>query len=70
MRLKRCYKKGEIVNFKWYDDWKDEYENPSNFRVIKGEVINDDIDTDFLFSLIIECKEERRLYAVQRNNIL
>ena len=26
MRLKRDYKKGVFVNFKWYDRWQDEYE--------------------------------------------
>ena len=38
MRLKRDYKIGTLLRFKWYDNWRDEFERPDNFRVIEGTV--------------------------------
>jgi uncharacterized protein YciU (UPF0263 family) len=70
MRLTRCYKRGEKVSFKWYDNWRDEYIEPSNFRIISG-IVDDDNDMDNIFSsIIINNHDEGKLYAVPRNNIL
>ena len=38
MRLKRDYKIGALLRFKWYDNWRDEFERPENFRIIEGVV--------------------------------
>lgn len=38
MKLQRTYKQGTLIKFKWYDDYRDRWENPSNFRVIEGVV--------------------------------
>ena len=35
MRLKRDYKIGALLRFKWYDNWRDEFERPENFRISK-----------------------------------
>jgi len=70
MRLTRCYRKGERVKFKWYDNWRDEFFKPNNFRIINGIVV-DDNDMDNIFSsIIINNHDEGKLYAVPRNNIL
>ena len=71
MTLIRCYRKGERVKFKWYDNWRDEFFKPNNFRIISG-IVDDDNDMDnIIFSLIIiNNHDEGKLYAVPRNNIL
>ena len=70
MRLKREYKIGTPIYFKWYDNWRDEYIEPSNFRIISG-IVDDDNDMDNIFSsIIINNHDEGKLYGVPRNNIL
>ena len=66
MRLKREYKIGISIQFKWYYDWKDEYENPNRFEVIEGVV---DSNT-FLNDVIVFNRKENKYYSVQTENIV
>lgn len=38
MKLQRTYKQGTLIKFKWYDDYRDRWDNPFKFRVIEGVV--------------------------------
>ena len=66
MKLKRDYKIGTLLQFKWYDKWRDEYENPDNFRVIEGTV---DSNTT-MDEVIVYNAYERKFYAVRNEYIL
>lgn len=66
MRLKRDYKIGELLRFKWYDNWRDEFERPENFRIIEGMV---DSNT-FMDEVIVYNGHEQKFYAVRNEHIL
>jgi len=68
MKLERKYNKGTTVRFKWYDNIRDEFENPNNYRVIKG-VVEDEC---FFNSMLIRVVEYNQIgyYNVYRGNIL
>lgn len=66
MRLKREYKIGTPIYFKWYYDWKDEYENPNNFEIKEGVV---DSNT-FLNDVIVFNRKENNYYSVPTENIV
>ena len=66
MRLKRDYKIGTLIKFKWYDNWRDEYENPDNFRVEEGIVQ----DNTYLDDVIVYNGHNETTYAVPNHNIL
>lgn len=66
MRLKRDYKIGALLRFKWYDNWRDEFERPENFRIIEGVV---DSNT-FMNEVIVYNGDEKKFYAVRNEHIL
>jgi hypothetical protein len=68
MRLKRDYKIGALLRFKWYDNWRDEFVRPDNFRVIEGTVdSNAFMDRD---EVIVYNEHEQKFYAVRNEYIL
>lgn len=70
MRIKRCYKKGEKIRFKWYETPSDEFMNPTNFEIIDGLVNYDDTDSDIFDSIIVNNEDWSKFYLVHRDNIL
>ena len=66
MRLKRDYKIGALLRFKWYDNWRDEFERPENFRIIEGVV---DSNT-YMNEVIVYNGHEQKFYAVRNKHIL
>ncbi len=66
MRLKREYKIGTPIQFKWYYVWKDKYENPNRFEIIEGVV---DSNT-FLNDVIVFNRNENKYYSVPTENIV
>ncbi len=66
MRLKRDYKIGALLRFKWYDNWRDEFERPENFRIVEGVV---DSNT-FMNEVIVYNGHEQKFYAVRNEHIL
>lgn len=66
MKLKRDYKIGTLLKFKWYDNWRDEFVRPENFRIIEGVV---DSNT-FMNEVIVYNGHENKLYAVRNERIL
>ena len=66
MKLKRDFKVGTSIQFKWYDNWKDELENPTNFKVLKGTV---DSNTA-MDEVIVYNEHDRMFYAVRNEYIL
>jgi hypothetical protein len=66
MRLKREYKIGISIQFKWYNRWQDEYENPNNFEIKEGVV---DSNT-FFNNVIVFNRKENKYYSVQTENIV
>lgn len=66
MRLKRDYKIGTVLQFKWYDNWRDEYENPNNFRIVEGVVDAN----EFFNEVIVYNRHEQKFYAVRNEDIL
>lgn len=67
MRLRRDYKKGAKVLFKWYDNWRDEFENPNNFKVIEGHVESYECTFN---DVIVHDGHENKFYAVHCENII
>lgn len=66
MTLRRNYKIGSKIRFKWYDHWRDEIENPNNFRVIEGYVQ----ENTALNSVIVYDDKENNVYAIPCENII
>ena len=66
MRLKREYKEGTFVKFKWYDNWRDEFTNSDNFRFVEGRVQ----ENTFLNEVIVYNGHENKFYAVPCENIV
>lgn len=60
MKLKREYKEGTSISFKWYDNWRDEMVNPNNFKVLDGIIeTNTALDEVIVFN-----RHENNYYAV------
>jgi hypothetical protein len=66
MKLQRTYKKGTLIKFKWYDNYRDRLENPSNFRVIEGIVE----DHSFFNTVIVYNGHDDVAYGVDSNDII
>ena len=67
MKLKRDYKKGTLISFKWYyHDYRDQYENPSRYIVLDGIVE----DNTVLNEVIVYNGHENNWYAVPTENII
>ena len=66
MRLKRDYKIGTLISFKWYDNREDEYNNPNNFRTVEGFVE----ENLFLNAVIVYNGHENKWYGVPTENII
>lgn len=66
MKIKRKYKIGTEVNFKWYENWRDEALCPNKYRVISGIIE----ENTFLDEAIIYSKETDCTYAVSYHNII
>jgi len=66
MKLQRTYKKGTLVKFMWYNNYRDEGLNTSNFRVVEGLVE----ETDFFGDIIVYNGNENMSYCVPSNNII
>ena len=66
MKLKRDFKVGTPIQFKWYDSWMDEVENPDNFKVLEGTI---DSNTA-LDEVIVYNEYEKMFYAVRNEYIL
>lgn len=66
MKLKRDYKIGTVLQFKWYDNWRDQFERPENFRIVEGVV---DIN-EFFNGVIVYNRHEQKFYAVRNEHIL
>ena len=60
MKLKREYKEGTLISFKWYDNWRDEMVNPNNFRVLEGIIETNTV----LDEVIVFNGHENKYYAV------
>ena len=70
MKIKRCYKQGEKIKFKWYENINDEFINPTNFEIIDGIVNCDDTESDIFSSIIVRTENGSKFYLVHRDNIL
>lgn len=66
MKLKRDFKVGTHIQFKWYDSWMDEVENLDNFKVLEGTI---DSNTA-LDEVIVYNEYEKMFYAVRNEYIL
>lgn len=66
MRLLRKYKLGTTLTFKWYEDWRDEWENPDNYKILEGVV---DCN-DFLGQVIVYNEKENKCYCVYYADII
>ena len=66
MRLQRTYKKGTLIKFKWYDNYRDQWDNPSNFRVIEGIVQ----ENTFLDEVIVYNGHDDMTYCVNTDEII
>lgn len=66
MRLQRTYKKGTLIKFKWYDNYRDQLDNPSNFRVIEGIVQ----ENTFLNEVIVYNGHDDMTYCVNTDEII
>lgn len=66
MRLQRTYKKGTLIKFKWYDNYRDQWDNPSNFRVIEGIVQ----ENTFLNEVIVYNGHDDMTYCVNTDEII
>jgi hypothetical protein len=64
--IKHDFKVGTSIQFKWYDDWRDEFENPNNFKVLEGTI---DSNTA-LDEVIVYNEHEKMFYAVGNEYIL
>ena len=67
MTLKRDYKIGTLISFKWYDNWRDQFNNPNNFRIIDGII---DGNYSILNQLIVFNGHENNWYSVPTENII
>ena len=66
MRLKREYKKGTFVKFKWYDNWRDEFDRQDNFKIGEGRIeCNTCMDEVIVFN-----GHENKWYAVSTEDII
>lgn len=65
MRLEKTYKYQDIIQFKWYENFMDEFENPSNFTLIEGIVQSDCGD-----GVIAYSQENNTSYMVYKNYII
>lgn len=66
MKLQRTYKKGTLIKFKWYDNYRDQWDNPSNFRVIEGIVQ----ENTFLNEVIVYNGHDDITYCVNTDEII
>ena len=66
MRLLRRYKLGTTLTFKWYEDWRDEWQSPDNYKVLEGVV---DCN-DFLGQVIVYNEKENKYYCVYYAHII
>jgi hypothetical protein len=66
MKLQRTYKKGTLIKFKWYDNYRDHLFNPSNFRVIEGIVQ----ENTFLNEVIVYNGHDDITYCVNTDEII
>ena len=66
MKLKREYKKGILITFKWYDNWRDMIVTPDNFTVLEG-IIESNTALD---EVIVFNGHENKYYAVPTANII
>ncbi len=66
MKLKRDFKVGTSIQFKWYDNWMDEVENLDKFKVLEGTV---DSNTA-MDEVIVYNEHDRMFYAVRNEYIL
>lgn len=66
MRLQRTYKKGTLIKFKWYDNFRDQWDNPSNFRVIEGIVQ----ENTFFNDVIVYNGHDDMTYCVNTDEII
>ena len=67
MRLQRTYKKGTLIKFKWYDNYRDQWDNPSNFRVIEGIV---EENTLLFNQVIVYNGHDDMTYCVNTDEII
>ena len=67
MKLSTDFKKGTLLQFKWYENWRDEFANPDNFTVMEGIV---EASPDFMNCIIVYNGHENRLYTVRNEYVL
>lgn len=65
MRLKREYKIGTPIQFKWYDSWNDKVENPDNFKVLEGT-----IDSNTALDEVIVYSEHEKMFFIVKNEYI
>ena len=66
MTLQRVYKKGTLVKFKWYDNYRDYWDNKENFKIVEGIVDT----TCFNGDVIVYNGHEDTTYCVDCRDII
>ena len=69
MKLLIDYKKGTLIEFKWYERWQDAFFNTSNFRIIEG-IIEESTMLGNFYNLIVYNGHENKYYAVRSEDII
>ena len=66
MRLQRTIKEGTAIKFKWYDNYRDYWENKDNFRVVEGIVQ----ENTFMNEVIVYNEQENITYCVNYEDVI
>ena len=66
MRLQRTFKEGTPIKFKWYDNYRDYWENKDNFRVVEGIVQ----ENTFMNEVIVYNEQENTTYCVHYEDVI
>ena len=66
MRLQRTIKEGTPIKFKWYDNYRDYWENKDNFRVVEGIVQ----ENTFMNEVIVYNEQENITYCVNYEDVI
>ena len=67
MRLKREYKEGTSIRFKWYYNTEDRYTNPNAQFVIKEGIVD---SNTFMNEVIIHVPQEDAYYCVLTSDVV
>jgi len=58
MTLRKQFKEGTLIEYKIFDDWRDECLNPEKYRVERGTVVSDTL----MLNEIVVCNTKKNIY--------